>query len=84
MRFSVFLFMLFGLCACGVKGKPLPPLTPTEIGRGEPTYQGATKTKSSPALQKYSDDEDWPETSEPWDDDEDPYLQKSSKKRQRK
>lgn len=29
---------------CGVRGKPLPPLTAEEIGRGEPTYRGATQS----------------------------------------
>lgn len=24
---------------CGVKGKPLPPLEPAQIGRGAPTYK---------------------------------------------
>jgi hypothetical protein len=29
--------------ACGVKGKPLPPLEPAEIGRGAPTYKRAAQ-----------------------------------------
>ena len=29
----------FILCACGVKGDPLPPDVPAEIGRGQPVYQ---------------------------------------------
>jgi hypothetical protein len=27
------------LAGCGVKGKPLPPQRPPEIGRGAPTYK---------------------------------------------
>lgn len=29
--------------ACGVKGKPLPPLEPASIGRGAPTYKRAAE-----------------------------------------
>ena len=29
--------------SCGVKGKPLPPLEPAEIGRGAPTYKRAAE-----------------------------------------
>lgn len=37
---SVITFIFLGLLAgCGVKGKPLPPLEPAEIGRGVPTYK---------------------------------------------
>jgi hypothetical protein len=31
------------LSACGVKGDPLPPEKPMEIGRGRPTYKKATE-----------------------------------------
>lgn len=34
---------LFLLAACGVKGKPQPPLTPSQIGRGEPNFSKASK-----------------------------------------
>ncbi len=37
----VFIFLFLG--ACGVKGKPLPPLEPAEIGRGVPTYKRAAE-----------------------------------------
>jgi predicted small lipoprotein YifL len=30
--------IVFGITACGVKGKPLPPLEPPPIGIGEPTH----------------------------------------------
>lgn len=32
-----------GAVGCGVKGKPLPPLEPAEIGRGAPTYKRAAE-----------------------------------------
>lgn len=41
--------------ACGVKGDPLPPEKPVELGRGRPTYKRATedlkieKNKTVPA-----------------------------------
>lgn len=31
------------VAGCGVKGAPLPPLTPPPLGRGEPTYSEATR-----------------------------------------
>ena len=38
-------FALFSLlAACGVRGDPMAPLVPTEIGRGQPTYRGATES----------------------------------------
>lgn len=44
-------FLILLACAlptgCGVKGMPLPPLTPAPIGRGEPTYSEATKSKDN-------------------------------------
>jgi hypothetical protein len=61
---------LFSVCAiliwiagCGVKGDPLPPEKPVELGRGRPTYKRATegiaieKKKTVPAKDK-DDDED--------------------------
>jgi hypothetical protein len=37
-------FLTFTILAgCGVKGKPLPPLEPAEIGRGAPTYKRAAE-----------------------------------------
>ena len=47
---GVFLFLM----ACGVKGKPLPPENPREIGIGKPQYKGVdeelkkTKPKKEP------------------------------------
>lgn len=31
------------LIGCGVKGDPLPPERPPELGRGRPTYKRATE-----------------------------------------
>lgn len=32
------LIFIFGVTACGVKGKPLPPEEPPFIGTGEPAF----------------------------------------------
>lgn len=39
------LLLLITLCVlgCGVKGDPLPPLTPPGLGRGKPTFKKASK-----------------------------------------
>jgi len=34
------ILFLFLLASCGVKGKPLPPEKPREIGIGKPLYKG--------------------------------------------
>lgn len=35
---------------CGVKGDPLPPVEPAHIGRGEPTFNRATREIVDPTL----------------------------------
>ncbi len=40
---ALFLANLFVLLGCGVRGDPLPPERPPEIGRGRPTYRRATE-----------------------------------------
>ena len=39
----VFFVSVLALGACGVKGDPLPPESPAEIGRGRPTYKKAAE-----------------------------------------
>jgi hypothetical protein len=39
----VMLFSSVFLTGCGVKGDPLPPEKPPELGRGRPTYKRATE-----------------------------------------
>ena len=34
---------IFLISGCGVKGRPLPPETPREIGIGKPQYKGVDK-----------------------------------------
>ncbi len=42
-RFSALVLIFLHLAACGVKGDPLPPEKPVELGRGRPTYKRATE-----------------------------------------
>jgi hypothetical protein len=39
----VLTLMVSALTGCGVKGDPLPPEKPAELGRGRPTYRRATE-----------------------------------------
>lgn len=44
VSFNLFLASaLLSLIGCGVKGDPLPPERPAELGRGRPTYRKATE-----------------------------------------
>ncbi len=59
-------FMILFIAACGVKGKPLPPLKSAPIGYGEPNFREATekinvnKSKTKPKSEDdWSDDEDF-------------------------
>lgn len=69
---EIFLFMVFtAIVGCGVKGDPLPPEKPVELGRGRPTYKRATEglkietTKPPPASKRqYDEDEDEDEDEE--------------------
>ena len=48
MKWTVFfLFFFLFNTACGVKGRPLPPLQPREIGYGRPQYKGAQKANKA-------------------------------------
>ncbi|MBV2168086.1 MAG: hypothetical protein KUL82_05195 [Bdellovibrio sp.] len=42
---ALILMIFFGPLGCGVKGRPLPPLNPAPLGRGEPTYKESTQKK---------------------------------------
>jgi len=64
LPFFFSLACVFELVGCGVKGKPLPPLTPPVLGRGEPNYSKATEdvkirkasTKKNPSQ---GEQDDW-------------------------
>jgi hypothetical protein len=38
------------LSACGVRGRPQPPLAPAELGRGQPSFKGATEEMAFPSV----------------------------------
>lgn len=59
--------MLLSLCSCGVRGDPMPPKTPPDLGRGKPSYKGATESLAYPivpSIEKLDNQEDRPEPNE--------------------
>lgn len=46
-RALLFVFCAANLLSCGVKGRPLPPEDPQEIGIGRPRYQGVDEELKS-------------------------------------
>ncbi len=39
MASTIFCSIFWALTGCGVRGRPQPPLTPAELGRGQPTFK---------------------------------------------
>lgn len=61
--------VLFAINGCGVKGDPVPPDRPSELGRGRPTYKRATEKFK---LKEYQPTEkDWQEPTTPNQKDKD-------------
>lgn len=60
MKALIALIIIFTSAACGVKGKPLPPLTAPPLGRGEPTFKKATDLPS-PRKPRQPIPDDWEE-----------------------
>lgn len=58
MKTSLLFIFLLGMSACGVKGDPLPPEKPAELGRGRPTYKRATEGIKVEHQRRTDDDED--------------------------
>ncbi len=58
MKTSLLLIFLFAICACGVKGDPLPPEKPAELGRGRPTYKKATQDIRVEKKRRTEDDDE--------------------------
>lgn len=56
-----FIGMMF-LASCGVKGDPLPPEKPVELGRGRPNYRRATQglkvKRSNPDASVYEESDE--------------------------
>lgn len=60
-QYAVAIVLLLFIVSCGVKGDPLPPEKPVEIGRGRPTYRRATeplKPKQLPPMYEENEDDD--------------------------
>ena len=60
LNYSLLFVVLLGLNACGVKGDPLPPEKPAELGRGRPTYKRATeglKIEKNKSVQEEEDED---------------------------
>lgn len=51
---SLKILLLLAACvcvsACGVRGKPLPPEKPAELGRGQPSFKRATEEFAFPEV----------------------------------
>ena len=58
MKTSLLLIFLFAFSACGVKGDPLPPEKPAELGRGRPTYKKATQDIRVEKKRRTDDDDE--------------------------
>jgi hypothetical protein len=58
------LILVATICGCGVRGDPIPPGTPAELGRGKPNYKRATEDLAFPVSTPPGADEDEPEESE--------------------
>lgn len=58
MRFAMVVILMFGILSCGVKGDPIPPASPPELGRGEPTYKRATEEFAFPDVPSIHDNSD--------------------------
>ncbi len=63
-KIALTIVLIAPLAGCGVKGRPLPPLNPAPIGRGEPSYKESTQKKPVKKNNNYRDQEETSETEE--------------------
>lgn len=56
MKYIAVSICMFAMIGCGVKGDPIPPGTPAELGRGQPTYKKATEEFAFPDVPPIYDD----------------------------
>jgi hypothetical protein len=61
MMKSVGLIVILFSFGCGVKGKPMPPMNPPVLGRGEPSYSKATQGLPIDPKKKKKIQDDWDE-----------------------
>lgn len=50
MKYILALGLAVGMMGCGVKGRPLPPLSPPEIGRGRPDNSSGFEELAIPVV----------------------------------
>lgn len=58
MKRLVAILLFAGISGCGVKGDPVAPATPTELGRGQPTYKKATEDFAFPDVPTVYEDQE--------------------------
>jgi hypothetical protein len=58
MKLLILIVTTLFIGACGVKGDPLPPEKPAELGRGRPTYKRAMKNIKINAVTEDPEDEE--------------------------
>ena len=68
--FVTFMFFAFATFGCGVKGDPLPPERPPELGSGEPTHKRAFRDRPPRGAQTYLDEDPYGDNGYEDDDEE--------------
>jgi hypothetical protein len=58
VKLSVLCALGLFLLSCGIKGDPLPPLTPPELGRGQPSFKKASEEINFPDDVELQEDEE--------------------------
>lgn len=69
MKYTFLFITVFAVSGCGVKGKPQPPLTPAQLGRGSPSFNKATENIKVPRNKKIEGDFEEPADFEPEKDE---------------
>lgn len=50
IKVAITLLLLVGFSSCGVRGDPQPPLTPPELGHGQPGFKRASEEFAFPNI----------------------------------
>ena len=57
-KIAILFMVLAGILSCGVKGDPVPPMTPAEIGSGKPLFKGEDDESMSPLKKTYNPEDE--------------------------